>query len=71
MTCMIRVKRSRYSNETTMEIDKSIFVNSYNINVIEDSKLAIREKARIIFNKANEICMIETKEKIERIVNLK
>jgi hypothetical protein len=68
---MITITRNRYNNEGIMEIDELISVNADNINIVEDSRLDTREKSRIIFNDGHEICVIETKEEIERIVNLK
>lgn len=63
--------RNRYNDDGTKQIDEPISINADNINIVEDSRLYSREKSRIIFNDGSEICVIETKEEIERIVNSK
>lgn len=71
MAYMITVTRNRYNDDGTKQIDEPISINADNINIVEDSRLDSREKSRIIFNNGSEICVVETKEEIERIVNLK
>ena len=71
MVHMITVTRNRYNDEGTRQIDEPISINADNINIVEDSRLNSREKSRIIFNNGSEICVVETKEEIERIINLK
>ncbi|MCG3670047.1 hypothetical protein L5F33_07235 [Aliarcobacter butzleri] len=71
MAHIITVTRNRYNDDGTKQIDESISINADNINIVEDSILDTREKSRIIFNDGSDVYMIETKEEIERIINLK
>ncbi|MBE0491148.1 MAG: hypothetical protein IBX44_02735 [Sulfurospirillum sp.] len=69
MAYMITVTRNRYNDQGTMEIDESISINADNINIVEDSRLATREKSRIIFNDDSSIYVIESKEQIANLIN--
>jgi len=66
---MITVTRNSYNDEGTMEIDEDISINVDNINIVEDSRLATREKSRIIFNDGSSIYLIESKEQITSLID--
>lgn len=69
MAHIITVTRNKYNDEGTIEIDEPISINADNINIIEDSKLNIREKSRIIFNDDSSIYVVETKEYLQNLIN--
>ncbi len=69
MAHMITVTANKYNDEGIIEIDEPISINADNINIIEDSKLNIREKSRIIFNDDSSIYVVETKEYLQNLIN--